>query len=57
MICHGFLEWWVGLSLLRCLESSAHRCGIDGDFSYPELAEWPEMAVRLRESFCRSFRA
>jgi hypothetical protein len=55
MTYHGLLDWRLGLSLLRCLESAAYQCGIDGDFSYPELAEWPELAVQLRDSFCRSF--
>jgi hypothetical protein len=54
---HGLLDWRLGLSLIRCLGSEAYECGLRGDFEQPELIDWPELAIRLRDSFCRSFSA
>jgi DEAD/DEAH box helicase domain-containing protein len=54
---HGLLDWRLGLSLIRCFASEGYRCGLDGDFEPPELIDWPGLAVRLRDSFCRSFSA
>jgi len=42
---------------LRSLKSSSYSAGLDTDFSSPELADWPTIANRLRDSFCRSFSA
>jgi DEAD/DEAH box helicase domain-containing protein len=55
MVYHGLLDWRLGLSFLRCLGLQEYRCGVYGDFDFPELMDWPEAAVRLRDSFCRSF--
>lgn len=52
---HGLLDWRLGLSLLRILRSSNATCGIDGDFSNPELIGWLDLARVLRDSFCSSF--
>ncbi|MEG3909643.1 DEAD/DEAH box helicase [Microcoleus sp. w2-18bC1] len=52
---HGLLDWRLGLSLLRGLASSDFRCGLDGDFSTPDLEDWVLKATALRDTFCASF--
>ena len=55
MAYHGLLDWRLGISLLRGLQSVGFRCGLDGDFSSPDLDRWVEQATSLRNSFCTSF--
>ena len=52
---HGLLDWRLGFSLLRALASSDFQCGIDGDFSTPDLEKWLDTATKLRDTFCGSF--
>lgn len=52
---HGLLDWRLGLSLIRVLENSNFQCGLDGDFSTPDLEKWMETATTLRNNFCQSF--
>jgi hypothetical protein len=55
MTFHGLLDWRLGLSLLRTLHSIAFSVGLNGSFAEPDLADWPELAQRLRTSFCQTF--
>ncbi|MDE0363368.1 MAG: hypothetical protein OXI74_19500 [Rhodospirillaceae bacterium] len=55
MAYHGLLDWRLGTSLLRGLQSVGFRCGLDSDFSSPDLDGWVEQATSLRNSFCTSF--
>lgn len=55
MTYHGLLDWRLGLSLLRILADVGSRCGLDGDFSKPDLEGWLAFAKALRDSFCESF--
>jgi hypothetical protein len=57
MAYHGLLDWRLGVALARVLADPQYRCGLDGDFSQPELADWLEGAERLRDRFCDSFGA
>ncbi len=57
MAFHGLLDWRLGLSFLRSLHSSAFPCGLDGDFSLPDLENWLNLAEKLRDSFAHSFKA
>jgi DEAD/DEAH box helicase domain-containing protein len=52
---HGLLDWRLGLAVLRVFANSNATCGIDGDFSNPELQGWLDLARVLRDSFCSSF--
>ncbi|MEG4842342.1 DEAD/DEAH box helicase [Microcoleus sp. B9-D4] len=52
---HGLLDWRLGLSLLRALASSNFQCGLNGDFSTPDLENWLLNATALRDIFCASF--
>src|SRR4029453_2593304 len=44
MAFHGLLDWRLGLSLLRCFFSAEFLCGLDGNFSGPDLQNWPAFA-------------
>ncbi|MDG6999311.1 MAG: DEAD/DEAH box helicase [Nitrososphaerota archaeon] len=55
MTYHGLLDWRLGISLLRVLNSESFVCGLDQDFSVPELTDWMSTALLLRDSFCNSF--
>lgn len=55
MSYHGLLDWRLGLSMLRLFADGGFACGVDGDFSAPELAGWMEVARSLRDGFCESF--
>jgi DEAD/DEAH box helicase domain-containing protein len=52
---HGLLDWRLGLAVLRVFASSGALCGLDGNFSTPELEGWVNLARMLRDSFCLSF--
>lgn len=55
MSYHGLLDWRLGLSLLRCLASDSFQCGIDDNFSLPDLENWIAIATSQRDIFCQSF--
>src|SRR5213075_1473502 len=55
MSYHGLLDWRLGLSLLRLLAEQSYACGLDGDFSSPDLDGWLEHGNRLRDTFCAAF--
>lgn len=52
---HGLLDWRLGIALFRVMVDSSYRAGADGNFDYPELKGWKEMAkdrlVALNEGF------
>ena len=54
---HGLLDWRLGMSLLRCLQSGSFECGVRGEFAFPDLEGWMEQATKLRDSFSSSFSA
>jgi len=43
---HGLLDWRLGISYLRAVADPAFDCGLDGDFSAPELLDWFELVER-----------
>ena len=55
MSFHGLLDWRLGLSLIRILSDESHQCGLNGDFSTPDMLEWRELANDLRDAFCQTF--
>jgi len=57
MAYHGLLDWRLGIAVVRALADPRYRCGLDGNFSLPELTGWLEEAERLRDRFCDSFGA
>jgi hypothetical protein len=52
---HGLLDWRLAVSALRCHQDAEYRCGLDGDFSHPELEDWISQAQELRDLFCAHF--
>jgi hypothetical protein len=52
---HGLLDWRLGLATIRVLGNSSYCCGLDGDFSVPELVGWGDQADQLLAAFCRAF--
>jgi hypothetical protein len=47
---HGLLDWRLGLSYWRAFCDPLWACGLDGDFSWGGLRDWPsqaEAAARL----------
>ncbi len=55
MSYHGLLDWRLGISLLRVLHLSGFSCGLNGDFSVPDLIHWCKTGTRLRDLFAKSF--
>lgn len=52
---HSLLDWRLGLSLIRCLQSSRFNAGLSGTFSGPDLEDWPEFAGRAADRFAAAF--
>lgn len=52
---HGLLDWRLGIALFRVMTDANYKVGADGNFDYPELQGWTQMAkdrlVALNESF------
>ncbi|MCW2283799.1 hypothetical protein M2323_001769 [Rhodoblastus acidophilus] len=46
---HGLLDWRLGLAFIRALSDRGYACGLDGDFSHPELADWRQQAQELAD--------
>jgi len=55
MSYHGLLDWRLGLSLLRCLDSNTFSAGLDSDFTAPDLDGWVRLATERRDAFCSTF--
>lgn len=41
---HGLLDWRLGLSALRLLCTPDFSAGLDGDWDFPELRDWKDIA-------------
>jgi len=52
---HGLLDWRLAMSYIRILADSSHVAGLNGCFDFPELRQWPEIAIALRNKFTSSF--
>jgi hypothetical protein len=48
---HGLLDWRLGLAYLRALIDPNYRCGLDGDWSKPELVDWQNWVIIYLEQF------
>ena len=55
MTYHGLLDWRLGLAYLRILEDPQYSCGLDGQFTTPELKGWHEFAEKIGSSFASQF--
>lgn len=52
---HGLLDWRLGITLLRIMTDENYKVGLDGNFDYPELKDWPSMAHNLLNDLNKSF--
>ena len=41
---HGLLDWRLALAYLRAFVQPKWSCGLDGDFSWAPLQDWPQQA-------------
>jgi len=55
MTYHGLLDWRLALSYLRILLNINYVSGLDGIFSHPELENWLQTALLLRDNFISYF--
>lgn len=55
MSYHSLLDWRLGMSVLRILCDAGYPCGLDDDFTFPELSGWLDFTDALRDTFCQSF--
>lgn len=55
MSYHGLLDWRLGLAFIRLFQNGNYQIGVDGDFSTPELENWPGFAIQLRDNFISYF--
>ncbi|MGJ0625910.1 DEAD/DEAH box helicase [Xenorhabdus bovienii] len=46
---HGLLDWRLGLDVIQLLLDQTYNAGLNGDFTSPGVADWPENARRLAE--------
>lgn len=55
---HGLLDWRLGIALFRIMTDANYKAGADGNFNYPELQGWTQMAkdrlTALNESFYKN---
>lgn len=56
MVYHGLLDWRLGLAYLRSLYDGSYQCGLDGDFSTPEIENWLELATKRRDEVASLFK-
>ncbi|MBQ7967395.1 MAG: DEAD/DEAH box helicase [Bacteroidaceae bacterium] len=54
---HGLLDWKLGVALFRIMVDNTYKAGADGNFDYPELKGWKDLArtllTALNEGFFR----
>ena len=44
---HGLLDWRLALCYLRAFVQPQWACGLDGDYSWQPLSDWPDQAERV----------
>jgi len=44
---HGLLDWRLALCYLRAFVQPKWACGLDGDYSWAPLCDWPEQAEQV----------
>ena len=48
---HGILDWRLAVGLIRVLSDSTYLSGLDGNWDYIEIADWPETADEYARDF------
>jgi hypothetical protein len=44
---HGLLDWRLALCYLRAFVQPEWHCGLDGDYSWSPLSDWPDQAEQV----------
>lgn len=52
---HGLLDWQLALCYLRALVDPSFECGLNGDFDFPGLQRWQQIAEGLAEEMVKRF--
>lgn len=52
---HGLLDWQLALCYLRALIDPTFVCGLDGNFDFPGLKQWPRIAEELAGEMVKRF--
>jgi hypothetical protein len=52
---HGLLDWRLALAYLRILNDPQYSCGLDGQFTTPELDGWLDFAAKLSTNLASQF--
>ncbi|MBM3453993.1 MAG: DEAD/DEAH box helicase [Bacteroidetes bacterium] len=56
MSFHPLLDWRLAVGLLRLMSDNTYKSGLrNDDYQKPELMDWKEFAVELRDKFVTSF--
>lgn len=55
MSYHGLLDWRLGITALRALQSSKFMVGLDNDFTSVPMRDWLHLANGLRDVLVSSF--
>lgn len=50
---HGLLDWRLALCYLRAFVQPEWNCGLDGDYNWAPLSDWPEQAERVARLYLR----
>lgn len=48
---HGILDWRLAVGLIRVLSDASYLSGLDGNWNYIEIKDWPEMADEYGRDF------
>lgn len=48
---HGILDWRLAVGLIRVLSDATYLAGLDGNWDYIEINDWPEMADEYAQDF------
>jgi DEAD/DEAH box helicase domain-containing protein len=51
---HGILDWRLGIGLIRVFSDSSYTSGLDNNWDFIEIRDWPEMALKLATEFANS---
>lgn len=52
---HGLLDWRLGIALFRIMVDNKYKAGADGNFDYPELKGWKDLARKLLTALNEGF--
>ncbi len=52
---HGLLDWKLGVALFRIMVDNTYKAGADGNFDYPELKGWKDLARKLLTALNEGF--